>query len=94
MKKRIRLKEFDIYLICTQRAQDIDISNFKDSLAAAFNIFFHRIDSPAIRMQADELFCGFFCSPSILLMDALTRTVTINARFDEPSFEIQSLKYD
>lgn len=62
-KRRIRLKEFDICLIRAQRAQDIDISNFKDSLAAVFNILFHRIDSPMIRMQADELFRGFFCSP-------------------------------
>lgn len=94
VKRRIRLKEFDICLICTERAQDIDISNFKDSLAAVFNIFFHRIDSPVIRMQADELFWGFFCSPPFYWWMPLTRAVTIDARFDQPSLEIQSLKYD
>lgn len=62
VKRRIRLKEFDFCLICTKRAQDTDISNVKDSLAAVFKIFFRRIDSPVIRMQADELCRGFSCS--------------------------------
>lgn len=57
--------------------------------------------SPLRGMQLDELCCGVFfrfnsfffspCSPRPLLMDALTRTITINARFDKPSFEIQDL---
>lgn len=60
----MRLKQFDRCLIRTQSAQDVDISNFKDSLAGVFNISFRRIDSPAIRMQADKLFSDFFRSPS------------------------------
>lgn len=48
VKKRIRSRESDIYLICTQRAPVIDTSNHKDR-------FGRSVDSPAIRDQADEL---------------------------------------
>lgn len=88
VKKTIRLKQFDICLICTQRGQDIDISHFKHSLAeVGFNISFCRIDSPAIRMQADKLFSDFFCGPSFYWQ--MPRLALLQSMPDLTSFRLK-----
>lgn len=95
VKKRIRSRESDIYLICTQRAPVIDTSNYKDSFGRGVEHFppqnWFTCDQKSSRwivlwlLLFSELPLSYWWMPWLSAsMPNLTRS----------SVEIQSLKYD